>query len=46
MPETTNYLILGLGVFFAVIGLYAVSLGIRFSQAHKDIRVLQDLREK
>ncbi len=46
MPETTNYLMLGLVVFFAVIGFYALSLGIRFSQARKDIRVLQELREK
>jgi hypothetical protein len=46
MPETTSYLILGLIVFFGVLGFYALSLLMRFSQARKDIRVLQEIREK
>lgn len=46
MPETTNYLILGLIVFFGVLGVYTLSLFVRFSQARKDIQLLRELRER
>lgn len=43
MPDTNNYLMLGLVVVFGLLGLYLLSLVLRFSNAKKDIELLQDL---
>jgi hypothetical protein len=44
MPETTPYLMLGLGVIFAILLVYLGSLVVRFRNAAKDLQVLEDLK--
>ena len=43
MPDTNQYLVLGLIAFFTIIGLYLLSLYLRYGNASKDIRLLQSL---
>lgn len=44
MPETTPYLMLGLGVIFTILLVYLGSLVVRFRNADKDLQVLEDLK--
>lgn len=46
MPDTTSYLYLGLGVVGAIVGLYIISLYLRFANARKDVELLESLQEE
>jgi hypothetical protein len=45
MPNTDTYLALGLLVIAVVLGGYVLGLALRFSNARKDVRVLEQLKE-
>jgi len=45
MPDTAPYLALGLGVVFAVLGVYIGSLIVRFRRAEQAEETLEALRE-
>jgi hypothetical protein len=42
-PETTNYLIAGYGVFFAVFILFIGSLALRWSRLTRDFLAFEEL---
>ncbi len=44
-PDTGSYLILGLGVFFGIIGLYIVTLVFRARNLRKDEALVEQLSE-
>ncbi len=46
MAETTNYLLLGLGVSLGIMSLYAVSLWLRLQNALKDEATVDRLMEE
>lgn len=46
MPETTEYLLLGLAAVGLSLGGYIVSLFVRLSNARRTITVLEDLRDE
>ncbi len=46
MPDTNAYLLLGLAVVFAVLGLYLAATVIRFSNARKELDVLEQLKHE
>jgi hypothetical protein len=46
MAETTPYLYLGLAVVFSVLTIYIASLVVRLKNAHKDVSVLQELKNQ
>lgn len=46
MADTLDYLYLGLGVSFGILGLYVLSVLARLRSAHKDIATLESLREE
>jgi cytochrome c-type biogenesis protein CcmH/NrfF len=41
--ETTNYMLLGYGVIFLVLGIYIASLYIRSRNLKRDARLLEEL---
>lgn len=43
MPDTTEYLIYGLGVVFSVLILYSGFLAMRFRSKFKDLETLEQL---
>lgn len=45
-PDTTNYLILGYGVFGIVMGLYLISLAVRHRNLKRDLELLEELEKK
>lgn len=46
MPDTAAYLILGLVVVFGIMGIYLASLILRFRSAEKDLKTIEQLKEK
>lgn len=44
--ETANYMILGFGVILGLIGLYLVSLAVRWRNAQRDLRMLEEIEAK
>ncbi len=46
IPQTTDYLILGLAVVFAILGLFVASLVIRYRSLEKDVQVIEKLTEE
>ncbi len=45
MPDTTSYLILGLAAAFGVLGLYVLTIYLRFMSAHKDMALIKQLQD-
>ena len=43
--DTTNYMILGYGVIFLVMGIYLWSLSSRRKNLENDLKVIEDLDE-
>ena len=43
--ETTDYMILGLGVVFGIMLIYLISLSVRNSNLKKDMAMLEQLEE-
>ncbi len=46
IPQTTDYLILGLVVVFAILGLFVASLVIRYRNLEKDVQLIEKLSEE
>ena len=44
--DTGNYMILGFGVILGLIGLYLVSLAVRWRNAQRDLRMLEEIEGK
>lgn len=44
--DTVNYMILGFAVILGVIGLYGISLWVRFRNARRDLQMLEELDSK
>jgi len=44
--DTANYMILGFGVILGLIGLYLVSLAVRWRNAQRDLRMLEEIEGK
>ena len=44
--ETASYMILGFGVILGLIGLYLVSLAVRWRNAQRDLRMLEEIEGK
>ena len=45
MPDTTNYLILGLVVLAAISVLFLASLAVRYRNYQKDLKVIEELQK-
>jgi H+/Cl- antiporter ClcA len=45
-PDTASYLYLGLGVFFGLMGLYALSLVLRARNLRRDEAVIEQLQSE
>ncbi len=45
-PDTLNYLYLGLGVVFGILGLYLVSVWARFRNHLKTLHTLEQLEQE
>lgn len=43
-PDTVSYLVLGLSVFFGLLGLFAISLVVRTRNLRRDEDVIEQLR--
>jgi len=41
--DTANYMILGFGVILGLIGLYLASLVVRWRNAQRDLRMLEEI---
>lgn len=46
IPYTTDYLIIGLVVVFAILGLFIASMVIRYRNLNKDIQLVEKLRDE
>lgn len=46
IPQTTDYLILGLVMVFAILGLFIASLVIRYRSLEKDVQLVEKLTEE
>jgi len=44
--DTASYMILGFGVILGLIGLYLVSLAVRWRNAQRDLRMLEEIEGK
>jgi hypothetical protein len=44
--DTANYMILGFGVILGMIGLYVASLALRWRNAQRDLRMLEEIEAK
>ena len=44
--DTASYMILGFGVILGLIGLYLVSLAVRWRNAERDLRMLEEIGAK
>jgi hypothetical protein len=44
--DTANYMILGFGVILGMIGLYLISLAVRWRSALRDLRMLREIEAK
>jgi hypothetical protein len=44
--DTVSYMILGFGVILGTIGLYLVSLVVRWRNATRDLRMLEEIEAK
>lgn len=46
MPETTAYLLVALLLSFSIVGAFITSVMLRFRSLHKDLELIQQLREE
>ena len=44
--DTAGYMILGFGVILGMIGLYLVSLAVRWRNAQRDVQMLEEIDAK
>ena len=44
MPDTTSYLILGMSTALGILGLYVLSVYLRFISARKDMTLIEQLQ--
>lgn len=44
--DTFNYMVLGFGVIFAIIGIFIASLLIRFRHLKRDLELMDNIDEK
>ncbi|MCK6579594.1 MAG: hypothetical protein L6Q98_15985 [Anaerolineae bacterium] len=46
MPQTGEYLLLGLAAVGTLLGLFLISLGVRFRNLRRDLKALEEIADE